>query len=98
VKSWLRNGESALSTVRSRRSALDDDSLLEELIQENVLLQLHHLRTHPSVAGALAKGELELSGWVYDIGDGVVRVYDEEQRKFLQVTGHQKAGSGAAQK
>ncbi len=86
VTSWLRNGDAALSIVRSRNTATDEHSTLEELTRENVLLQLHHLRTHPSVAGRLAQGSLALSGWVYDIAHGTVAIYDEEQRKFLPVT------------
>ena len=85
VRSWLRNGDTALSTVRHRNTASDERAALQELIEENVLLQLHHLRTHPSVAGRLAQGSLALSGWVYDIAHGTVRIYSEEQRKFLPV-------------
>lgn len=83
VKSWLRNGEAALSIVRNRHSADGEPSALAELIEENVLLQLHHLRTHPSVAGRLAQGSLALSAWVYDIGHGLVRIHSEEQGRFL---------------
>jgi carbonic anhydrase len=96
VKSWLRNGEAAVSTVRYSGAGADDVSTLEQLTQENVLLQLHHLRTHPSVAGRVAKGDLGLSGWVYDIGHGVVRTYDEEQRAFLPVTGKEHGIVGTA--
>jgi carbonic anhydrase len=86
VKSWLRHGDSAVSIVRSRNTAADERSALEELIEENVLQQLHHLRTHPSVAGRLARGSLALWGWVYDIGHGIVRIYDEGQCRFLPVS------------
>jgi carbonic anhydrase len=96
VKSWLHNGEAALSIVRSRNTARNEQAALEELIEENVLLQLHHLRTHPSVAGRLAQGALALSGWVYDIGHGTVRIYDEERRKFTLVTRDERAASGGS--
>jgi len=86
VKSWLRNADAALHIVRSRSTARGEGAALEELIEENVLQQLHHLRTHPSVAGSLAAGALALSGWVFDIGHGLVRIYDEEQRQFLPVS------------
>ena len=98
VKSWLRHGDAALSIVRDRKTAQDEHSALEELIEENVLLQLHHLRTHPSVAGRLAQGALLLSGWVYDIGHGTVHIYDEIQRKFLPVTGDERTTSGGPTK
>jgi carbonic anhydrase len=96
VRFWLRNGEAALSIVRKRKPTPNEHALLEELIQENVVQQIQHLRTHPSVAGRLAEGSLALSGWVYDIGHGIVRIYDEEQHKFLPVTGEKQITSGAA--
>jgi carbonic anhydrase len=46
---------------------------------------MQHLRTHPSVAGALAKGKLSISGWVYDIGHGDVRIYSEESNSFRSI-------------
>ncbi len=47
---------------------------LRRLTERNVLLQLQHLKTHPSVAGAMAKGELSVSGWIYELGSGEVRI------------------------
>jgi len=96
VQAWLRNAEAALSIVRQRSQPEEDSSALEELIEENVLQQLHHLQTHPGVAGALAAGKLALSGWVYDIAHGAVHIYDEGQHKFLAVTSEQPRTSGAA--
>lgn len=85
VKSWLRNSEAALKIVRKRNRSADERPALEELIEENVVQQLRHLQTHPSIAAALADGELALSGWVYDIGQGTVRVYSEEDCRFVAV-------------
>jgi carbonic anhydrase len=86
VKSWLRNGEAALSIVRNRNTAADEHAAIEEVTEENVILQLHHVRTHPEVSEALARGTLALSGWIFDIGAGVVRVYNEDERGFATVT------------
>jgi len=94
VKSWLRNGEAALAVSQTRNTGPDADAILDALIEENVLLQLHHLQTHPSIAGRLAQGSLALSGWVYDIANGTVRIYDEARRMFVPVTPHQLAASG----
>jgi carbonic anhydrase len=94
VKSWLRNGEAALAVAETRQTGADEDAALEALIEENVLLQLHHLQTHPSVARRLAQGSLALSGWVYDIGNGTVNVFDEARRKFHPALPHQQAASG----
>lgn len=86
VKRWLRNAEAALTVVRSSAAAEEDFAAsLRRLTEENVLLQLQHLRTHPSVAGAIARGALTLSGWVYEIGSGEVRIAEDGGRPFIPV-------------
>jgi carbonic anhydrase len=87
VKSWLTNAQAALSVATSLASKDDKPSdLLRQLTEENVLLQLQHLRTHPSVAGAMAREDLTISGWVYDIGKGEVRISEDGGRVFEPVT------------
>lgn len=85
VRSWLRNAEAALSVVQALHGAKGEAVGLNSLIEQNVLLQLNHLRTHPSVAGRLALGEIGVAGWVYDIGAGRVCIYDEQSGKFESV-------------
>ncbi len=60
VANWLTNARAALTVAQSlhTRASDEDDDLLSTLTEQNVLLQMQHLRTHPSVAGALALGEL----------------------------------------
>jgi len=79
VRRWLRNAEAALSVARELEGP---DDLLSRLTRQNVLMQMAHARTHPSVAGALARGELFISGWVYEIGSGNVLIYNEETHEF----------------
>jgi carbonic anhydrase len=96
VRSWLHIGEAALSIVRNRGSAENDGAALQELIEANVLLQLLHLRTHPSVAGRLAQGSLAIAGWVYDIGHGSVSIYDEQRACFVGVSEVERPASGGS--
>jgi carbonic anhydrase len=87
VKSWLTNAKAALSVANSLAKPDEKPSvLMQRLTEENVLLQLQHLRTHPSVAGAMAREELTISGWVYDIGKGEVRISENGSRVFRAVT------------
>ena len=82
VKSWLRNADAA------KRVAFSVDGgppSMKTMTEQNVLSQLQHLRTHPSVAGALARGTLSMSGWVYDIAHGDVRIYTEATNQFVSV-------------
>jgi carbonic anhydrase len=85
VKSWLKNAHAALSVAETLHERLHDRTLIEELTEQNVLLQLQHLKTHPSVAAAMAVGELTLSGWIYEIGSGVVRVAADGSHTFRPI-------------
>ncbi len=83
VKSWLTNATAALSVTEALVNKDERPSdFMQRLTEQNVLLQLQHLRTHPSVAGAMARGELTVSGWVYDIGSGGIRISEDGEREF----------------
>lgn len=86
VKSWLRNAHAAV-TVADSLAEPDEQPLeaLARLTERNVLLQTQHLITHPSVAGAMARGELTISGWIYDIGSGQVRIAEPGEQVFTPV-------------
>lgn len=88
VKLWLRNGEAALSVVRAKAPKANDEEALTPLIEENVLLQMRHLSTHPAIAGRLAQGTLALAGWIYEIEHGMVRIFDENAGKFTPFDQH----------
>jgi carbonic anhydrase len=85
VKAWLRNAEAARSVVDAGGRAADEGQVLHSLIESNVRLQMIHLRTHPSVAGRLAEGSLTVHGWVYDIGNGDVRILDAGSDRFVPI-------------
>jgi carbonic anhydrase len=86
VRYWLHHGQAALMVAESlARKDEQEIEKLKRLTEENVLMQLAHLKTHPSVAGAIARRDLTVSGWVYDIGTGVVRVAEDGQREFEPV-------------
>jgi carbonic anhydrase len=87
VKSWLRNAHAALSVAEAvKDEGLSEADLLQLLAEKNVLLQMQHVRTHPSVAGAMAKGNLTISGWYYDIAKGQVSICDGNLGVFEAVT------------
>jgi len=83
VRSWLRNAEAALAVTQAL--APPAHARLETMIEQNVLLQLAHLRTHPSVAARIAEGALRLQGWCYDIRHGRIGVIDETSRRMLAI-------------
>jgi carbonic anhydrase len=85
VKAWLQNAEAARSVVEACGHAADAGQALNALIELNVRLQMIHLRTHPAVAGRLAEGSLTVHGWVYDIGNGSVRIHDPASDRFVPI-------------
>ena len=78
VKAWLRHAEVAKSVVADNCGCADHTTL-GVLTEENVVAQLDHLRTHPSVASRLASGQLFIHGWVYDIETSNIKAYDTEK-------------------
>jgi carbonic anhydrase len=79
VKGWLKYAH-----VEHRESNPSAELILA-LTERNVVEQLKNLRTHPSVAARLDRGDLALHGWVYHIGPGMVTAYDGES--FLPLEG-----------
>lgn len=87
VKAWLRHAEVARSVVAENCNCSDDKEALAVLTEENVVAQLNHLCTHPSVAAKLARGQLFIHGWVYDIETSQIKAYDAELGSFLPLDG-----------
>lgn len=85
VTSWLRNAAAARSVVCTLHPHLHGEAAINALVEQNVLTQLGHLRTHPSVAARLATGNLKLHGWIYDISSGQVELIDELTRQTVPV-------------
>ena len=82
VTAWLRHADATKKLVDENYSDLDDAAKISVAMQENVLVQLEHLRSHPSVAEAIAYRGLRLHGWVYKIESGEVFTYDPGTRQF----------------
>lgn len=85
VGKWLTHAYSALRVAEAMCADRPEQDLLTVLTEQNVLMQLAHLRTHPHVAGALARREMKISGWVYDIGSGEVRITEDSGGGFVAI-------------
>lgn len=85
MKNWLTNAETTKRIVFDHYKHLEGDELLMATIEENVLMQLEHLKTHPSVATRLAKKEIRLHGWVYKFETGIIFKYDEASGQFVKL-------------
>ena len=83
VKAWLRHAEVARTVVEDNCQCGSEHENMQVLTKENVIAQLHHLRTHPSVASRLAAGQLYIHGWIYDIETSEISAYDATSDAFL---------------
>jgi carbonic anhydrase len=91
VADWLMHAETTRRIMRENYSHLEGTALLTATIEENVLVQLEHVRTLPSVAARLKRGELRLHGWVYKIETGEVFAFDVESGQFVPVAEYKHA-------
>ena len=82
VQAWLGHA-SAAQAVNATRGHTCNAERLHGLIHENVSAQLLNLRTHSSVAQALARGKLRLHGWVFDIETGDIETLDGASSRFV---------------
>jgi carbonic anhydrase len=73
----------APAVARARALDLDPDTELRRAVEENVLEGIANLVTIPTVAVGLQAGRLRLHGWVYDLLDASLRVYDAAQDAFV---------------
>ena len=76
VSAWLRYVK-----LEHREPEPSAESLLA-LTEDNVVAQLRHLRSHPTVVARLEQGDLALHGWIYHIGPGMVTAYSETSQRF----------------
>ncbi len=83
VAAWLKHSVAAENVVSSGYPELAAADRVRAISLENVIAQLNHLRTHPSVAAAMARGEMALHGWFVDIHAGQVLGLDGESGEFM---------------
>jgi len=86
VRAWLEHGAAAEHIVTTCHGHVNDRERIRAITLENIIAQIAHLRTHPSVAAAIAKGKMALHGWYVDIHAGQVLGLDGDTGHFLQMS------------
>jgi carbonic anhydrase len=81
VRDWLDLSRAAVEVVKHAHGSVGPEQL-RAVTEQNVLVQLSHLRTHPVVAARLATNELQLHGWMYEFETGDVFAYTEDKGSF----------------
>lgn len=95
VRSWLSYADSTQRIMRENYGHISDAAArLTATVEENVLVQIEHLRTHPSVAAALSRKEINLHAWVYKFETGQVFAYSPDPGQFVPVEGKLSPAAG----
>lgn len=89
VGHWLRHADAAKVIVDAQEHASQQEKN-DALVRQNVIAQLANIRTHPSVALALARRKLNLHGWVYDIENGMIDALDGDSMTFVPLAENQQ--------
>ncbi|MGH7462643.1 MAG: carbonic anhydrase [Longimicrobiales bacterium] len=95
TKGWLTYAEATRRVMATHYEDLTKEDRLEVCIEENVLVQIENLRTHPSVLAAMSRGTLRLHAWVYEIESGNVQAFDDQAGQYLPIA---EAGHGIAER
>jgi carbonic anhydrase len=82
TRKWLGHAAATRQIMKDKYQHLAAESLLTACVEENVLVQLENLRTHPVVAAGLARKTLNLHGWVYKLASGDVFAFDPDEGQF----------------
>ena len=83
VRQWVSYADAARRAAVEAHPGADDEALLEHVVDFNVIAQVRNLLTFPFVKPLVEKGEIEIYGWVYDIGTGRVKGLDATGRRFV---------------
>lgn len=80
LRAWLRHAEPALAAALAKGGA--DPNVVS---QQNVLVQLDHIRGYPAVRERLERGELAVHGLWFDIRHTDVYYYESDRDAFTLI-------------
>ncbi len=86
IRNWLDHAEGTRRIIEENYKHLDGEFARQTAaVEVNVLVQLDNLRTHPAVAAALAREQLNLHAWVYEFETGKVFAFDSPAGQFMPI-------------
>ena len=86
VRQWMSHAEATSRIIRENYGHIEPgQAKLTATVEENVLVQLENLRSHPTVLAALGRAKLKLHGWVYKFETGQVFAYNPHEGQFESI-------------
>jgi carbonic anhydrase len=92
ISTWLRFAQPAKEAAEKQHALGAGQEFVLRVIECNVLQQIENLKTHPSVARRIEKGDIRLHGWVYHIGEGKLTEYSAATHRFAPLSVVEAAG------
>lgn len=86
VAGWISHAAAARATLDAEEAERGENERLGRCVELNVLAQIDNLVTHPSVAARVARRDVRIYGWVFDIPTGEVRAYDPSTHHFEKLS------------
>ena len=83
---WLELGNEAKKIGLLAYRDADKETMLRYTERISVVYQLDNLLTYPAVKDKVEEGTLYLHGWHYDIENGHIDYYDDENYEFKALT------------
>ena len=83
---WLELGSEAKKVATLAHGNSDKDVLLRYTEKISVVYQIDNLLTYPAVKRRVEDGTLFVHGWHYDIENGGIEYYDDENYEFKALT------------
>ena len=86
IRTWLDHAEATRRIIAENYQHLVGELARQTAaVEENVLVQLSNLKTHPAVAAALAREQINLHAWVYEFETGKVFAFDTPAGQFIPI-------------
>ncbi len=85
LKNWLELVTSVKELVLNISQGKTSELRHRITEEENIVCQLHNIKTYPFVHQAIKEGKLHLHGWYYDIGSGDVYTFTQDSGKFERI-------------
>jgi carbonic anhydrase len=85
VADWLQFASPCVERARARLPNATATELFQAVIEQNILVQIEHLKTYPLVHEEAAAHRLRLHAWIYQFEHGEVLAYDANEDRFVSL-------------
>ncbi|XJS11659.1 carbonic anhydrase [Aerococcaceae bacterium WGS1372] len=82
---WISQLEELRDTINKQFPNATSQEKARTLEKMNVVEQINNLKTYDNIKRRYESGSLTLNGWHYNIGDGVISIFDEEKNEFFEI-------------